>query len=135
MEMHSPPFLYCLGKYLPAFLYLEAARVETKRNTEEGIFRTTQRYRRTGFAGLKASAKSLIVRSVMKYRFREPLLAILKGPVSSVAFLTIKRGSVITVKPDEQEYGLVEVDYDGKIVLAFMRGIELRADRVRGQAI
>ena len=62
--MHSPPFLYCLGKYLPAFLYLEATRVETKRNTEEGIFRTTQRYRRTGFAGLKASTKSFIVPSV-----------------------------------------------------------------------
>jgi len=133
--MHSPPFLYCLGKYLPAFLYLEAARVDTKRNTEEGIFRTTQRYRwRTGFAGLKASAKSLIVRSVMKYRFLEPLLAILKGPVSSVAFLTIKRGSVITVK-DDQACGFVEVDYQGQIVLVLMRGIELRAHRVRGQAI
>jgi hypothetical protein len=70
----------------------------------------------------------------MKYRFREPLLAILKGPVSSVAFLTIKSGSVITVKCDEQEYGLVEVDYQGQIVLAFRRGIELKAHRVRGQA-
>ena len=57
-----------------------------------------------------------------------------QGPVSSVGFLTIKRGSFITVKCDEQEYGLVEVDYDGKIALAFNQGIELRADRVRGTA-
>ena len=71
----------------------------------------------------------------MKYYVREPLLAILKGPVSSVGFLTIKSGSVVTVKGDEQEYGLVEVDYGGKTVLAFRRGIQLRADRVRGQAI
>jgi hypothetical protein len=71
----------------------------------------------------------------MKYRFREPLLAILKGPVSSVGFLTIKRGSVITVKGDEQACGFVEVNYEGQIVLAFMRGIQLRADRLRGQAI
>jgi hypothetical protein len=71
----------------------------------------------------------------MKYRFREPLLVILKGPVSSVAFLTIKRGSVITVKGDDCAYGFVEVNYEGQIVLAFMRGIQLRADRVRGQAI
>ena len=70
----------------------------------------------------------------MKYRFLEPLLAILKGPVSSVAFLTIKRGSVITVK-DDQACGFVEVDYQGQIVLVLMRGIELRAHRVRGQAI
>lgn len=68
----------------------------------------------------------------MKYRFREPLLAILKGPVSSLAFLTIARGSVVTVKGDEQAHGFVEVDYDGQIVLANMRAIQLRADRVRG---
>ena len=71
----------------------------------------------------------------MKYRFREPLLAILKGPVGSVAFLTIKPGSIITVKGDDQACGFVEVDYQGQIVLALMRGIELRAHRVRGQAI
>jgi hypothetical protein len=71
----------------------------------------------------------------MKYYVREPLLAILKGPVSSVGFLTIKRGSVITVKGDDQAYGFVEVDYQGQIVLALMQGIQLRAHRVRGQAI
>jgi hypothetical protein len=71
----------------------------------------------------------------MKYYVREPLLAILKGPVSSVGFLTIKSGSVVTVKSDDQACGFVEVDYQGQIVLALMRGIELRAHRVRGQAI
>ena len=68
----------------------------------------------------------------MKYRVREPLLVILKEPVSCATFLTIKRGSVITVKGDQQAYGFVEVDYEGQIVLAFRRGIELRADHVRG---
>jgi hypothetical protein len=71
----------------------------------------------------------------MKYYVREPLLAILKGPVSSLAFLTIRRGSVITVKGDEQACGFVEVDYQGQIVLALMLGIELRAHRVRSTAI
>jgi hypothetical protein len=71
----------------------------------------------------------------MKYYVVEPLLAILKGPVSSVAFLTIKRGSVITVKGDDQASGFVEVDYQGQIVLALMQGIQLRAHCVRGQAI
>jgi hypothetical protein len=97
---------------------------------------TDRRYRwRTGFAGLKASAESFIVPSVMKYYVREPLLAILKGPASSVAFLTIKSGSVITVKGDDQACGFVEVDYQGQIVLALVWGIQLRAHRVRGTAI
>ena len=71
----------------------------------------------------------------VKYRVREPLLAILKEPVSCVTYLTIKRDAVITVKGDQQVYGFVEVIYEGQIVLAFRRGIELRADRVRGTAL
>jgi hypothetical protein len=49
--------------------------------------------------------------------------------------LTIRRGSVITVKGDDQACGFVEVDYQGQIVLALMLGIELRAHRVRSTAI
>ena len=70
----------------------------------------------------------------MKYRVREPLLAILKEPVKSTAFLTIAPGAFITIKGDVGDYGFVEVEYDGQLVLVFMRDIELRAERVKGKA-
>jgi hypothetical protein len=70
----------------------------------------------------------------MRYHVREPLPAVFKEPVGSVAFLTIDSGSVITVTGDEQAYGFVEANYGGDDILVFMRDLELRADRVEGQA-
>ena len=49
-------------------------------------------------------------------------------------FATIEPGSIITVKRNAGAYGFVEVDYGAQVVLVFMRDIEKRADRVRGQA-
>ena len=99
---------------------------------QAGILRTTQRYRwRNGLAGLKGLRERFIVPSIMKYQVREPLSAVLKEPVGSVAFLSIEPGSIVNVKGDVGAFGFVEVVYEGKSVLVFMRDIELRADRVR----
>jgi hypothetical protein len=70
----------------------------------------------------------------MKYHVLKSLLAVLKEPVGSIAFLTIDAGSVITVKGDVRLYGFVEANYGGDDILVFMRDIEEHADRVRGQA-
>jgi hypothetical protein len=70
----------------------------------------------------------------MKYHVRESLSAVLKEPAGSIAFMTIDAGSVITVKGDVGAYGFVEANYGGDEVLVFMRDLELRADRVKGQA-
>jgi hypothetical protein len=70
----------------------------------------------------------------MKYYVREPLSSVFKEPADSIAFLTIDAGSVITVKGDVGLYGFVEANYGGDDILVFMRDLELRADRVEGQA-
>lgn len=70
----------------------------------------------------------------MKYHVRESLSAVLKAPAGSIAFLTIDAGSVITVKGVVGLYGFVEANYGGDDILVFMRDLELRADRVQGQA-
>ena len=70
----------------------------------------------------------------MKYHVRESLLAVLKAPAGSIAFMTIDAGSIITVNDDIGAYGFVEANYGGDEVLVFMRDVELRADRVKGQA-
>ena len=71
----------------------------------------------------------------MKYHVRESLLAVLKEPAGSIAFMTIDAGSVITVMGDVGAYGFVEANYGGEEVLVFMRDLELRADRVKETAI
>jgi len=70
----------------------------------------------------------------MKYCLREPLSAVLKEPVGSIAFMTIDSGAVITVKGDQGAFGFVEVNYAGEDVLVFMPELQLRADRVKGKA-
>ena len=70
----------------------------------------------------------------MKYHVRETLSAVLKEPAGSIAFMTIDAGSVLTVKGDVGPYGFVVTKYGGDEVLVFMRDVELRADRVKGQA-
>ena len=70
----------------------------------------------------------------MKYHIRESLSAVLKESAGSIAFMTIDAGSVIIVKGDIGLYGFVEANYGGEEVLVFMRDLELRADRVKGQA-
>jgi chemotaxis family two-component system response regulator Rcp1 len=70
----------------------------------------------------------------VKYRVREPLLAVLNEPGTPTVLLTIGRGSVITVKAKVQQSGFVDVSYEGQLVNVFMRDIEKSADRVEGQA-
>ena len=70
----------------------------------------------------------------MKFRVREPLLALWSEPQKKPAFMTIEPGSVITVKGEEEQSGFVDVSYAGRIVKAYMRDIEKRADRVECQA-
>jgi chemotaxis family two-component system response regulator Rcp1 len=69
----------------------------------------------------------------VSYRVREPLLAVRNEPGTPPVFLTIGRGSVITVKAKVQQSEFVDVSYDGQLVNVFMRDIEKSADRVQGQ--
>ena len=70
----------------------------------------------------------------MKYHVRQSLSAVFKEPASSIAFLTIDSGAVITVKGGKGSYGFVEANYGGDDILVFMGDLELRADRVLAQA-
>jgi CheY-like chemotaxis protein len=64
----------------------------------------------------------------VRYRVRQPILAMRSEVGMANMFMTIESGSVITVKGDpEQESGLVKVLYEGQIVKVYMRDIEIRA--------
>jgi hypothetical protein len=53
---------------------------------------------------------------------------------TATKFVTIERGSVITVEGDvEQKSGFVDVAYKGQVVKVYMRDIEKSADRVQRQ--
>jgi len=69
----------------------------------------------------------------LRYRVREPLLAVYNEPGMETVFVTIEPGSVITVRDKEHESGFVDVSYRGQIVQVFMRDVERRADRVESQ--
>jgi CheY-like chemotaxis protein len=70
-----------------------------------------------------------------RYRAREPLLALRTEAGTATKFITIERGSVITVEGDvEQKSGFLNVAYKGQIVKVYMRDIEKSADRVQRQA-
>jgi hypothetical protein len=69
----------------------------------------------------------------MRFRVREPLLAVQNESGVSPRFMTIEPGSVITIKGKEEQSGFVDVSYRGQIVQVYMRDLEKRADRVRGQ--
>jgi hypothetical protein len=69
----------------------------------------------------------------VRYRVREPLLAVCNQPGMPSAFTTIERGAVIMVKGEVEKSGFVDVSYHGQIVKVFMRDIDNNADRVEGQ--
>jgi len=49
------------------------------------------------------------------------------------AFITIERGSLITVKGEVEQSGFVDVSYQGQVVKMFLCDIEKNADRVESQ--
>jgi hypothetical protein len=66
----------------------------------------------------------------MTYRAREAFMAVrddLHGPFT---FVTITPGSIITVKGEVLQSGLVEILHNGQIVAAFKRDIDARAEMV-----
>ena len=70
----------------------------------------------------------------MRYSVREPFLAVRDDPPRQFSFVTISTGAIITVKGSPALSGLVDVEYDGIIVAAFMRDILARCDRVEAKA-
>jgi hypothetical protein len=70
----------------------------------------------------------------VKYRVREPLLAVVKEPEMPATIMTIEPGSIIALNDEVQLFGFVKVVYAGQIVLVFMSDIENGADRVEGSA-
>ena len=69
----------------------------------------------------------------MRYRVREALLAIASQAQVKPVYITIEPGSVITVQGIEEQSGFVDVSYRGEIVKVFLRDLEKRTDRVKGQ--
>ena len=69
-----------------------------------------------------------------RYRAREPLLALRTEAGTATKFITIERGSVISVESDvEQKTEFVDVAYKGQIVKVYMRDIQKSAERVQHQ--
>jgi hypothetical protein len=69
----------------------------------------------------------------VRYRVREPLLAVRKEPGKKKAFITIEPGSLIITRGKVHPSGFVDVSYGGQVLEVFMRDIEKHADRVKGQ--
>jgi len=69
----------------------------------------------------------------LRYRVREPLLAVYNEAGRKTVFVTIEPGSVITMEDKAHESGFVDVSYRGQNLQVFMRDVEKRADRVEGQ--
>jgi chemotaxis family two-component system response regulator Rcp1 len=69
-----------------------------------------------------------------RYRAREPLLALRTEAGTATKFITIERGSVLSVESDvEQKTEFVDVAYKGQIVKVYMRDIQKSAERVQHQ--
>jgi hypothetical protein len=66
----------------------------------------------------------------MTYCAREAFIAVRDEPPAPFAFTTITAGSTLRIIGQVQKSGLVDVLYDGRIVAAFMRDIESRAEMV-----
>lgn len=67
----------------------------------------------------------------MKYRVNRPFVAI-QPRQGGVDFITIPAGSVIELRGEVQESGLVDIMHGGAIAAAFLRDIEERADPLEG---
>jgi hypothetical protein len=57
-------------------------------------------------------------------------MAVRDDPQGPFTFVTITPGSIITVKGEVLQSGLVDVLHNGQIVAAFMRDIDARAEMV-----
>jgi hypothetical protein len=64
------------------------------------------------------------------YRVRNPLQVIREEPSQPISFVEIRPGSIITVNGEARKSVKVDVLYNGEILVAFMRDIEARADRI-----
>ena len=67
----------------------------------------------------------------MTYRASAAFLAVRSDPSGPSTFVTIQAGSIITVKGEALQSGLVDVLHNGQTVAAFMRDIESRAERLQ----
>jgi hypothetical protein len=66
----------------------------------------------------------------MTYRAKQAFMAVRDNPPLPFTFVTIPAGAIIVVAGDVLQSGLVNVLHNGRIVAAFMRDIESRADVV-----
>jgi hypothetical protein len=59
----------------------------------------------------------------MTYLVRESFQAVIRRDASSIAYITIMPGSLLTVLGDAEQSGTVRVSYMDRIAAAFMRDI------------
>ncbi len=69
--------------------------------------------------------------NIVKFRVREPFLAVRNEPEHRFAFTTIPEGAIIATRGTPQESGLIEIDYDRQKLEAFLRDIEDRCEQVQ----
>ena len=63
------------------------------------------------------------------YRVHTPLVAQRQND-GRAEYVAIPRGSMMLVPDKQPEFGLVDVEYEGKMLVVYRRDIEERADRM-----
>ena len=61
-------------------------------------------------------------------------MAIRDQPPGQFSFVTLACGEMIVVKSDPQRSGLVDIEYEGGIVAAFIRDVLAHCERVEAKA-
>lgn len=71
---------------------------------------------------------------MMQYVVHDPFLAVRDEPPHQFTFVTLEPGVTLIVKGEPQRSGLVDIEYKGRIVAAFMRDILTHCERVEAKA-
>ena len=71
---------------------------------------------------------------MLQYVVHEPFLAVRDEPPHQFTFVTLEPGTTVLVRGEPHRSGLVDVEYDGRIVAAFMRDILAHCERVEAKA-
>jgi hypothetical protein len=66
----------------------------------------------------------------VKFRVREPFLAVRDDPSQSFAFATLPPGATIVTHGVPNKSGLIDIECNGQTYAAFIRDIEARCERV-----
>ncbi len=69
----------------------------------------------------------------MTYCVRDPFLAVRDEVPGRSAFATVPEGAIILVRGFRKNSGMVDFQYEGRVLAAFLQDIEERCDMVEQQ--